>query len=90
MLGANNIRHDPGTGSGPGGWSQEEIRGAVGSAVQDEAGEDDRGQTVNLNCILQAMGSLWRILITRAELFKKISLVICRIDQRGKRDGSVK
>lgn len=53
------------------------LGGAVGSVVQDEAGEDDRGQTVNLNCILQAMGSLWRILITRAELFKKISLVIC-------------
>lgn len=80
MLGANNIR--PGTGSGPGGWSQEEkgrrgARSVGSSAVQDEAGEDDRGQTVNMNCILQATGSLWRILITRAELFKKITLVIC-------------
>lgn len=34
----SNIRHDPGIGRGPGGWSQEEM----GSVVQDEADEDDR------------------------------------------------
>lgn len=30
----------------------------MGSAVQDEADENDRGQTVNLNRILKAMGIL--------------------------------
>lgn len=50
---ASGIRHDPGIGSGPGGWSQEEM----GSVVQDEADEEDRGQTVNLILILQAVGS---------------------------------
>ena len=34
----------------------------MGSAVQDEADEDDRGQTVNLNLTLQVKGSHWRIL----------------------------
>lgn len=64
----SNIRHDPGIGGGPGGWSQE----GMGSAVQDEADEDDRGQTLNLILIHKAMGSHWRILSNKAEFFKKI------------------
>lgn len=44
----------------------------MGSAVQDEADEDDRGQTLNLILIHKAMGSLWRILSNKAEFFKKI------------------
>ena len=54
----NNIRRDPGVGSSPGGWSQEKL----GGAVKDEADEDDRGQTVDLNLILEAKGSHRRIL----------------------------
>lgn len=63
-----NIRRDPGIGGGPGAWSQEEL----GSAVQDEADEDDRGQTLSLILIHKAMRSHWRILSNKAELFKKI------------------
>lgn len=32
----------------------------MGSAVQDEADEDDRDQTVNLNLILKAKDKHWR------------------------------
>lgn len=49
----------------------------MGSVMQDEADEDDRGQTVNLILILKVMGSHWRILSNRAGLFKKITLAIC-------------
>lgn len=51
-------KHDPGLGSGPGCYSQEEM----GSAVQEEVAEDDRSQTVNYNLIPKAMESHWRIL----------------------------
>lgn len=58
-----SIRHDAAVGWGPvgwgpAGWSQEE----VGSAVQDEADKDDRGQAVNWNFFLQAMGKHWKLL----------------------------
>lgn len=64
----------------------------MGSEVRAEADENDRGQTVNLNFILKAVGRHWRIVNNQSRAVQKDHLGHLYVEwiERCKRGESVK